>query len=69
MLGPFTFTFTFTFKEKVGLCDAEGRRSVFRSGGRNEDLIFTGLEAWYADRWISVPHIPGAVILNQVRLG
>ena len=64
----FTLLYPSYFNEKVGLCDAEGRRSVFRSGGGGngmEDLIFTGLEAWYADRWISVPHIPGAIILNQ----
>lgn len=30
-----------------------------------DGLVFTGLEAWYQDRWIAVPHIPGALILNQ----
>ena len=28
-------------------------------------ISFTGLEAWYKDHWISVPHIPGSIILNQ----
>jgi len=26
---------------------------------------FTGLEAWFKDRWVQVPHLPGTIIVNQ----
>jgi len=28
-------------------------------------IAFTGLEVWFRDRWAAVPHIPGAIIVNQ----
>eukprot|EP00746_Dinoflagellata_sp_MGD_P041657 gnl/MRDRNA2_/MRDRNA2_20072_c0_seq1.p1 gnl/MRDRNA2_/MRDRNA2_20072_c0~~gnl/MRDRNA2_/MRDRNA2_20072_c0_seq1.p1 ORF type:complete len:446 (+),score=97.76 gnl/MRDRNA2_/MRDRNA2_20072_c0_seq1:85-1422(+) len=28
-------------------------------------VAFTGLEVWYRDRWVAVPHVPGAILVNQ----
>lgn len=28
-------------------------------------IEWTGLEVWFQNRWVAVPHIPGAIILNQ----
>jgi len=32
---------------------------------KSDEPSFTGLEAWYKDRWVPVPHIPGTIIVNQ----
>ena len=29
------------------------------------DVAYTGLEIWYQGGWVRVPHIPGAIIVNQ----
>eukprot|EP00927_Polykrikos_kofoidii_P086906 TRINITY_DN9875_c2_g1_i1.p1 TRINITY_DN9875_c2_g1~~TRINITY_DN9875_c2_g1_i1.p1 ORF type:complete len:472 (+),score=77.18 TRINITY_DN9875_c2_g1_i1:74-1489(+) len=31
----------------------------------NTGVAFTGLEVWFQDRWMAVPHLPGAIIVNQ----
>lgn len=75
----FTLLYPSYFCRGVGLCDANGRKlegldsgvGVASGAGTGtaengaENVVFTGLEAWYQDRWIAVPHIPGAIILNQ----
>ena len=29
------------------------------------NVAYTGLEVWFQDRWVSVPHKPGTLIVNQ----
>lgn len=31
----------------------------------NTGVYYTGLEVWFEDRWVAVPRIPGAVLVNQ----
>lgn len=61
----------------VDSCVAEGGGAVAGSRqdcaslGRNPNVdpetgvAYTGLEVWYKDAWVAVPHIPGAIIVNQ----
>eukprot|EP00746_Dinoflagellata_sp_MGD_P139926 gnl/MRDRNA2_/MRDRNA2_73269_c0_seq2.p1 gnl/MRDRNA2_/MRDRNA2_73269_c0~~gnl/MRDRNA2_/MRDRNA2_73269_c0_seq2.p1 ORF type:complete len:160 (-),score=23.60 gnl/MRDRNA2_/MRDRNA2_73269_c0_seq2:330-785(-) len=32
---------------------------------RETGVAFTGLEVWFQDRWVAVPHIPGSIIVNS----
>eukprot|EP00929_Paragymnodinium_shiwhaense_P088205 TRINITY_DN48469_c0_g1_i2.p1 TRINITY_DN48469_c0_g1~~TRINITY_DN48469_c0_g1_i2.p1 ORF type:complete len:446 (-),score=30.94 TRINITY_DN48469_c0_g1_i2:481-1818(-) len=68
----FTLLYPSYYKPGVGLCDAHGQKLNLNNGNgggavgsENHTLVFTGLQAWYDGRWIAVPHIPGAIILNQ----
>jgi len=39
----------------------EGNPNVDPTSG----VAFTGLEVWFRDQWVAVPHLPGAIIVNQ----
>jgi len=39
----------------------EGNPNIDPASG----IAFTGLEVWFRDRWVAVPHVPGAIIVNQ----
>jgi isopenicillin N synthase-like dioxygenase len=69
----FTLLYPCFYNPAVGVCDKDGKMMPGSGGARPtagvpvpiETVNFTGLEAWYEDRWMAVPHISGSIILNQ----
>lgn len=48
--------------------DSEDCTSMIKANpylDQQSGVSFTGLEVWFQDRWVAVPHIPGAIIVNQ----